>query len=78
LKVIKAIIIIISLVGEVGMWERVLHMWLHRRDQPFELAAFAPKGSVTPVYSRQVFLNHRLAQLFPTTLSPFDPTSYGL
>ena len=26
---------------------------------PFELAAFPCKGSVTPVYSRQVFLSYR-------------------
>ena len=32
----------------------------YRRDQPFELSAFPSKGSVTPVYSRQVFLiNYR-------------------
>jgi len=44
----------------VPVWERVLHMWLHRRDQPFELTAFPLKGSVTPVYSRRVFIiNHR-------------------
>jgi len=48
------------------MWERVLHMWLHRRDQPFELAAFPSNGSVTPVYSRQVFLmNHRQSMYAP-------------
>jgi len=50
-------------VMQAHLWERVLHIWLHRRDQPFELVAFPSKGSVTPVYSRRVFLIKKIKKI---------------
>ena len=58
------------------MWERVLHMRLHRRDQPFELAAFPSKGSVILVYSKRLL---RLVHAtLPPARAPFESQSWGL